>query len=166
MAFTPNRNMVKCPENCNHRALYKGVGLSDQDLERPMIGIANSWNEIVPGHYNLRQVSEYVRRGIYRAGGTAVEFGTIAACDGIAQGDGMFAILPTRDLIASSIEMMVMAHSLDAIVLLGSCDKIIPGMLMAAMVVSLCSDMPRSNTISISPSGRTVAPSRFSPLNR
>ncbi|MBR2995512.1 MAG: dihydroxy-acid dehydratase, partial [Lachnospiraceae bacterium] len=132
MAFTPNRNMVKCPENCNHRALYKGVGLSDQDLERPMIGIANSWNEIVPGHYNLRQISEYVRRGIYRAGGTAVEFGTIAACDGIAQGDGMFAILPTRDLIASSIEMMVMAHSLDAIVLLGSCDKIIPGMLMAA----------------------------------
>ncbi|MBQ9642808.1 MAG: dihydroxy-acid dehydratase [Lachnospiraceae bacterium] len=132
MAFTPNRNMIKCPENCNHRALYKGVGLSDNDLERPMIGIANSWNEIVPGHYNLRSVCEYVKRGIYRAGGTAVEFGTIAACDGIAQGDGMFSILPTRDLIASSIEMMVMAHSLDAIVLLGSCDKIIPGMLMAA----------------------------------
>ncbi len=130
--FTPNRNMTKRPENCNHRALYKGVGFSDEDLERPMIGIANSWNEIVPGHYNLRSVCEYVKRGIYRAGGTAVEFGTIAACDGIAQGDGMFAILPTRDIIAASIELMVKAHSLDAIVLLGSCDKIIPGMLMAA----------------------------------
>ncbi len=132
MTFVPNKNMVKCPENCNHRALYKGVGMSDDDLVRPMIGIANSWNEIVPGHYNLRSVCEFVKKGIYRAGGTAVEFGTIAACDGIAQGDGMFAILPTRDLIASSIELMVRAHSLDAIVLLGSCDKIIPGMMMAA----------------------------------
>ena len=132
MSFKPNKNMIKCPENCNHRALYKGVGMSDEDLERPMIGIANSWNEIVPGHYNLRSVCEFVKRGIYRAGGTAVEFGTIAACDGIAQGDGMFSILPTRDIIASGIELMVQAHSLDAIVLLGSCDKIIPGMLMAA----------------------------------
>ncbi len=132
MAFTPNRNMIKRPENCNHRAMYKGTGYSDEDLERPMIGIANSWNEIVPGHYNLRSVCEFVKRGIYRAGGTAVEFGTIAACDGIAQGDGMFAILPTRDIIAASVELMVKAHSLDAIVLLGSCDKIIPGMLMAA----------------------------------
>lgn len=132
MPFVPNRNMTRCPENCNHRALYKGVGYSDDDLIRPMIGIANSWNEIVPGHFNLRTLSDFVKRGIYRAGGTAVEFGTIAACDGIAQGDGMFSILPTRDIIASSIEMMVKAHSLDAIVMLGSCDKIIPGMLMAA----------------------------------
>ena len=132
MSFVPNRNMIKCPENCNHRALFKGVGLSDKDLERPIIGIANSWNEIVPGHFNLRMVSDFVKKGIYRAGGTAVEFGTIAACDGIAQGDGMFAVLPTRDIIASSIELMVNAHSLDAIVMLGSCDKIIPGMLMAA----------------------------------
>ncbi len=130
--FKPNRNMVKCPENCNHRAMFKGVGMSDDDLLRPMIGIANSWNEIVPGHFNLRKVSEFVKKGIYRAGGTAVEFGTIAACDGIAEGDGMFSVLPTRDIIASSIELMVRAHSLDAIVLLGSCDKIIPGMLMAA----------------------------------
>lgn len=132
MAFQPNRNMLKTPENCNHRALFKGCGYSDEDLERPMIGIANSWNEIVPGHTNLRQLADYVKKGIYRAGGTAVEFGTIAACDGIAQGDGMFAILPTRDIIAASIELMVRAHSLDGIILLGSCDKIIPGMLMAA----------------------------------
>ena len=132
MTFVPHHSMVKKPENCNHRALFKASGYSDGDLERPMIGIANSWNEIVPGHTNLRQVAEYVKRGIYRAGGTAVEFGTIACCDGIAQGDGMFAILPTREIIANSIEMMVRAHNLDAIVLLGSCDKIVPGMMMAA----------------------------------
>ncbi len=132
MTFVPHHSMTKKPENCNHRALFKGSGYSDRDLERPMIGIANSWNEIVPGHTNLRQVAEYVKRGIYRAGGTAVEFGTIGCCDGIAQGDGMFAILPTREIIANSVEMMVRAHNLDAIVLLGSCDKIVPGMMMAA----------------------------------
>ena len=122
MPFQPNQSMTKCPENCNHRALFKAVGYSDHDLEKPIIGIANSWNEIVPGHFNLRQVAEFVKRGIYAAGGTAVEFGTIACCDGIAQGDGMFAILPTREIIANSVEMMVRAHNLDAIVLLGSCD--------------------------------------------
>ena len=132
MPFQPNQSMTKCPENCNHRALFKAVGYSDHDLEKPIIGIANSWNEIVPGHFNLRQVAEFVKRGIYAAGGTAVEFGTIACCDGIAQGDGMFAILPTREIIANSVEMMVRAHNLDAIVLLGSCDKIVPGMMMAA----------------------------------
>lgn len=132
MPFQPNHSMTKCPENCNHRALFKAVGYSDHDLEKPIIGIANSWNEIVPGHFNLRQVAEFVKRGIYAAGGTAVEFGTIACCDGIAQGDGMFAILPTREIIANSVEMMVRAHNLDAIVLLGSCDKIVPGMMMAA----------------------------------
>ena len=132
MAFQPHHSMTKRPENCNHRALFKAVGYSDSDLGKPIIGIANSWNEIVPGHFNLRQVAEFVKRGIYAAGGTAVEFGTIACCDGIAQGDGMFAILPTREIIANSVEMMVRAHNLDGIVLLGSCDKIVPGMLMAA----------------------------------
>jgi dihydroxy-acid dehydratase len=109
------------------------MGYSDYDLERPLIGIANSWNRIVPGHYNLNLVSDYVKQGIHQAGGTPVEFGVIAACDGIAQGhDGMHYILPTRDLIANDIEMMIEAHRLDAVVLLGSCDKIVPGMLMAA----------------------------------
>jgi dihydroxy-acid dehydratase len=87
----------------------------------------------VPGHYNLRQISEYVRQGIFRGGGTPVEFGVIAACDGIANGhEGMHYILPSREIICNSIEIMVQAHKLDGIVLLGSCDKIIPGMLMAA----------------------------------
>lgn len=128
-----SRDILQRPEWTMHRALYKSMGYSDYDLDHPLIGIANSWNRIVPGHYNLDLVSDYVKQGIRQGGGTPIEFGTIAACDGIAQGhDGMHFILPTRDLIASDIEMMVQAHRLDAVVLLGSCDKIVPGMLMAA----------------------------------
>jgi dihydroxy-acid dehydratase len=115
------------------RALYKSMGYSDYDLSRPLIGIANSWNRIVPGHYNLRLVSDYVQQGIYQGGGTPVEFGVIAACDGIAQGHrGMHFILPSRDIIANDVEVIIEAHNLDAVVLLASCDKIVPGMLMAA----------------------------------
>jgi dihydroxy-acid dehydratase len=116
-----------------HKTLWSGMGMSTDDIHRPIIGIANSFNELVPGHYNLRQVAEFVKKGIYRGGGTAVEFGTIACCDGIAQGHaGMYYILPSREVIADSIEVMIRAHKLDGIVLLGSCDKIVPGMLMAA----------------------------------
>ncbi len=116
-----------------NRALYKSMGWSDSDLKGPVIGIANSWNELVPGHYNLRSLADFVRKGIYRAGGSAVEFGVIGACDGQACGHvGMKYILPTRDLIANDIEAMAEAHRLDGLVLLGSCDKIVPGMLMAA----------------------------------
>jgi dihydroxy-acid dehydratase len=133
-----SKKVLGRPEWSMNRALFKGMGYSDYDLERPLIGIANSWNRVVPGHYNLNLVSEYVQQGIRQAGGTPVEFGVIAACDGIAQGhDGMHYILPTRDLIANDIEMMVEAHRLDAIVLLGSCDKIVPGMLMAAARLDL-----------------------------
>jgi dihydroxy-acid dehydratase len=128
-----SKDVLKRPDWSMQRALYKSMGYSDYDLERPLIGIANSWNRIVPGHYNLNLVSDYVKQGIRQAGGTPIEFGVIAACDGIAQGhDGMHYILPTRDLIANDIEMMIEAHRLDAVVLLGSCDKIVPGMLMAA----------------------------------
>jgi len=109
------------------------MGYSDVDLDRPLIGIANSWNRLVSGHVNLKQVAESVTQGILQAGGTPIEFGVIAACDGIANGhEGMRYILPSRELIASSIETMVQAHRLDGVVLLGSCDKIVPGMLMAA----------------------------------
>ena len=121
------------PDWCFNRSVYKSVGYSEGDLNRPIIGIANSWNELVPGHANLRQVADAVRKGIYRAGGSVAEFGVIGACDGTAQGHtGMHFILPSRDLIANDIEVMVEAHQLDGIVLLGSCDKIVPGMLMAA----------------------------------
>jgi dihydroxy-acid dehydratase len=113
---------------------YKANGYCDDDLNRPIIGIANSFNEIVPGHSNLRQVADFVKKGIYRAGGTAVEFGTIACCDGVANGHiGNFYTLPSRDVIAFTIEIMAKAHKLDGIVLLGSCDKIVPGMLMGAV---------------------------------
>ncbi|UCF90206.1 MAG: dihydroxy-acid dehydratase [Desulfobacterales bacterium] len=133
-----SKKILQRPEWSMHRSLYKGMGYSDYDLERPLIGIANSWNRVVPGHYNLNQVAEFVKQGIRQAGGTPVEFGVIAACDGIAQGhDGMHYILPTRDLIANDIEMMVEAHRLDAVVLLGSCDKIVPAMLMAAARLDL-----------------------------
>ena len=121
------------PVFTENRALYKSMGLSDRDLEGPVIGIANSWNEMVPGHYNLRNLADFVKKGIHRAGGMALEFGVIGACDGQACGHiGMKYILPTRDLIACDIEAMAESHRLDGIVLLGSCDKIVPGMLMAA----------------------------------
>ena len=80
------------PEWSLNRALYKSMGYSDYDLERPLIGIANSWNRVVPGHYNLNHVSEYLKQGIFQAGGTPVEFGTIAACDGLAAGHGRHAL--------------------------------------------------------------------------
>jgi len=128
-----SKDILARPEWSKIRALYKSMGYSDYDLDRPLIGVANSWNRVVPGHANLRQVSEHVIQGIRQAGGTPVEFGVIAACDGIANGhEGMHCILPTRELIANDVEMMIQAHRLDAVVLLGSCDKIVPGMLMAA----------------------------------
>ena len=127
------RRSGRVTKEIGHRTLFKAMGYSDADLRGPIIGIANSWNELVPGHFNLRQVADYVRKGIYRSGGAVAEFGVIAACDGIAEAhDGMKYILPSRELIANDIEVMARAHALDGIVLLGSCDKIVPGMLMAA----------------------------------
>lgn len=120
--------------NLSCKGYFKAMGYSEDELgHKPRIGIANSWNQLVPGHYNLRQVAEYVKRGIYAAGGVACEFGVMAACDGIAQGHiGMKYILPSREIVCDSVEIMVQAHQLDAVVLLASCDKIVPGMLMAA----------------------------------
>lgn len=116
------------------RSLYKSMGYSDDELSgKPVIGIANSWNTVVPGHFNLNQVSSAVKNGIYAGGGMAVEFGVIGCCDGIANGhEGMKYILPSREIICNSVEIMAQAHQLDGLVLLASCDKIIPGMLMAA----------------------------------
>lgn len=128
-----SQRILKRPIWSNVRALYKSMGYSNYDLDRPLIGIANSWNRATPGHYNLNTVSEYVKQGIFQAGGTPVEFGIIGPCDGVGVGnEGMHYILPARDIIANEVEIMVQAHRLDAIVLLGSCDKIVPGLLMAA----------------------------------
>lgn len=117
------------------RSLFKSMGYTDSELKegKPLIGIASTWNTLVPGHYNLDKVAEYVKNGIYAGGGTPVEFGTIAACDGVAQGhEGMHYILPSREIICNSVEIMAQAHRLDGLVLLASCDKIVPAMLMAA----------------------------------
>ena len=115
------------------RALYKSMGFTDESLSKPLIAIVNTYTNATPGHYNIDELCKQVERGIESAGGTAMTFGTIAPCDGIAEGhDGMRYILPSRDLITSSVECMVRAHKFDGMVLLGSCDKIVPGLLMAA----------------------------------
>ena len=128
-----SEHILKGLSNQYYRATYKSMGFTTEDLKRPIIGIANAWSECVPGHYNLRQVAQRVKDGIYRAGGTPIEFGVIGGCDGMGQGhDGMHFIMPSRELIANSIESMAQINLFDGLVLLGSCDKIVPGMLMAA----------------------------------
>jgi dihydroxy-acid dehydratase len=119
------------------RALYRAMGYADRDFNQPLIGIANSWGETNPGHIHLRELAGWVRQGIRTAGGTPVEFNTVAPCDGICQGAGMHYILPLRDLIAASVELMARANRFDGLVLLCSCDKIVPGMLMAAARLNL-----------------------------
>jgi len=119
-------------ERAPHRSLFKALGLTDEELSRPLIGVANSWNEVIPGHKHLREVAEAVKDGIRLAGGIPLEFNTIGICDGIAMGhEGMKYSLPSRELIADSVEVMANAYQFDGLVLIASCDKIIPGMLMA-----------------------------------
>ncbi|MEF9951469.1 MAG: dihydroxy-acid dehydratase [Clostridium sp.] len=116
-----------------HRSLFKASGLTDEEINKPLIGVVNSFNEIVPGHVELRQITECVKRGVLMEGGTPLEFPAIAVCDGIAMNhDGMKYSLVSRELIADSVEVMTRAHSLDGLVLIPSCDKVVPGMLMAA----------------------------------
>ncbi|NLA05043.1 MAG: dihydroxy-acid dehydratase [Firmicutes bacterium] len=125
-------------ENSARRALLLGLGLRREDLERPLIGIANSWTDIVPGHSHLDEIAGAVREGICSAGGTPREFHTCAVCDGLAQGHaGMRYSLPSRDHIADTVEIMARAHCFDGLVLLCSCDKIVPGQLMAALRLNL-----------------------------
>lgn len=117
-----------------NRALLRSLGVTDREMGLPFIGIANAFNTIVPGHIHLRQLSEKVREGIAAGGGVPFEFGVIGICDGIAMGhEGMRYSLPSRENIADSIELMVQAHRFDGLVCIGTCDKIVPGMLMAAV---------------------------------
>jgi dihydroxy-acid dehydratase len=116
-----------------HRALLKALGIADSDLTKPFIGVVNSFTNIVPGHAHLNQVADAVKAGVISAGGVPFEFNTIGICDGIAMGhSGMRYSLPSRELIADSVEVMVQAHRFDGIVMISTCDKITPGMLMAA----------------------------------
>ena len=121
-------------ERLPHRALFKAAGLTDSDLEKPLIAVANSWNEIVPGHVHLDKLAEAVKQGVREGGGTPLEFNTIGICDGIAMGhEGMRTPLPSREIIAASVELMIEAHQFDAMVAIAACDKIEPGMVMAAL---------------------------------
>ena len=124
-------------EGAYPRALYRAMGFRESDFEKPLIGIVNSWSEVVPGHFHLRDLAGWVKDGVRQAGGTPAEFNTVAPCDGIAQGEGMHYILPLRDVIAASVELMVRANRFDGLVMLCSCDKIVPGMLMAAAQLDL-----------------------------
>jgi len=125
-------------EKAPHRALLKSLGLEDDDIAKPLIGVANSYTNLVPGHIHLRTLGEAVKEGILAAGGTPFEFNTIAVCDGIAMGhQGMRYSLPSREIVADSVEIMLQAHSLDGLVMITNCDKITPGMLMAAARVDI-----------------------------
>jgi dihydroxy-acid dehydratase len=125
-------------ERAAARGLLKAMGYTDDEIRRPWIGIANSWNEVVPGHIHLDKIAEAVKAGVRLAGGTPMEFGVIGVCDGLAMGhEGMRYSLVTRELIADSIECMAKAHAFDALVLIPNCDKIVPGMLMAAARINI-----------------------------
>ncbi|MFH0775074.1 MAG: dihydroxy-acid dehydratase [bacterium] len=130
--------MKKGLQRAPHRALFKAMGYTDDELTRPIIGIANSANELIPGHIHLGRIAEAVKTGVRMNGGTPMEFSTIGICDGIAMGhSGMKYSLASRELIADSIEVMASAYPFDGLVLIGNCDKIIPGMLMAALRLNI-----------------------------
>ncbi len=134
-----NSNRVKKGiERAPHRSLFKAMGYTDEELERPLIGIVNSKNEIIPGHTNLDKIAEAVKAGVRMMGGTPIEFSTIGVCDGIAMGHiGMKYSLASRELIADSVESVAIAHGFDALVMIPNCDKVVPGMLMAAARVNV-----------------------------
>ena len=121
-----------------HRTLFRALGLTDEELSRPIIGVVSAKNEIIPGHMHLDKISEAVKAGIRMAGGTPIEFPAIGVCDGIAMNhEGMFFSLPSREHIADSVEIMANAHPFDGLVFIPNCDKIVPGMIMAALRVNI-----------------------------
>ena len=125
--------LTKGPQNAPHRALYHALGLTEEEISKPLVGIVSSYNEIVPGHMNIDKITDAVKMGVAMAGGTPIVFPAIAVCDGIAMGhNGMKYSLVTRDLIADSTEAMTLAHGFDALVMIPNCDKNVPGLLMAA----------------------------------
>lgn len=128
-----SNEMVGGVNNGGNRAILYGTGIDREAMEKPFIGIVNSWNEMHPGHKHLRELAQAVRDGILAEGGTPFEFNTISICDGITEGHkGMCYVLPSRDVIADSIELVVEAQRLDALVFLAGCDKIVPAMAMVS----------------------------------
>jgi dihydroxy-acid dehydratase len=135
--MTSHRGRAEDITEAYYRGLMHAVGYRQKDLEKPQIAVVNSWTDVNPGHLPLKDLAQRVKEGIWSSGGAPGEFNVPAPCDGMAQGPGQHYILPQRDLIAASIEAMVKAHGFDGLVMLGSCDKIIPGMLMAAIRLNL-----------------------------
>ena len=128
----------KGPQKAPHRSLLKATGLTDEEINKPLIGVVTSQNDIIAGHINLDKIVESVKKGVLMSGGTPIVFPTIGVCDGIAMGhEGMRYSLVTRELIADTIECMVKAHAFDALVLIPNCDKIVPGMMMAALRLNI-----------------------------
>ncbi len=125
-------------EKYPHRSLLKAMGLTEAEIDRPLIGIANSFNELIPGHIHLDKITQAAAAGVRMAGGTPMQFGVIGVCDGLAMHhEGMKYSLASREIICDSIEIMAMAHPLDGLVLVANCDKIVPGMLMAALRLNI-----------------------------
>jgi len=134
----PSDAVKKGASRAPQRSLLRALGLKDEDLARPLVGIANSYNTVVPGHIHLDKLAQLAAGGVRAAGATPLEFNTVGICDGIAMGHaGMHASLPSREVVADSVELMALAHGFDALVLIASCDKIVPGMLMAAARLNL-----------------------------
>ena len=130
--------VTKGKQQAPHRSLLNALGLTPEEMERPLVGIVSSYNEIVPGHMNLDKIVNAVKQGVAMAGGTPIVFPAIAVCDGIAMGHiGMKYSLVTRDLIADSTEAMALAHQFDALVMVPNCDKNVPGLLMAAARINV-----------------------------
>ncbi len=133
-----SHNMTRGLEKAPHRSLLYGLGMTREEMNRPLVGVVNSANEVVPGHVHLHTIAKAAKDGVRMAGGTPMEFPCIAVCDGLAMNhEGMRFSLPSRDLIADSIELMVMAHPFDALVLIPNCDKVVPGMLMAMLRLNI-----------------------------
>lgn len=134
----PSDQVKKGSARAPQRSLLRALGLNNDDLSRPLVGIANSYNTVVPGHMHLDRLAKLAADGVRAAGATPLEFNTIGICDGLAMGHaGMHASLPSREVVADSVELMALAHGFDALVLIASCDKIVPGMLMAACRLNL-----------------------------
>src|SRR5665647_3004208 len=130
--------LTRGPARAPHRSLLRALGIGRAGAGRPLIGVANSFNELVPGHMHLRTIAEQVKYGVYQGGGIPLEFNVIGVCDGLAMNhEGMNYSLVSREVIADSVEIMARAHALDGLVLIPNCDKVVPGMVMAAARLDL-----------------------------
>jgi dihydroxy-acid dehydratase len=128
-----SRDVMEGPERAPHRAMFHAMGLSDEQLAKPHIGVASSWNEVTPCNMHLNRLAQFAKQGAREAGGLPIEYGTIAVSDGIAMGhEGMKASLMSREVIADSVELMAFAQRFDGLVTIAGCDKSLPGMVMAS----------------------------------